>query len=480
MATPLTIALFYKGTSTMMNCSITDFGAKVTDVLQTAKIQKAIDECFLAGGGTVRIPKGIFRTGGLRLRSNVTLYLEKGAILEGSQNPEDYMGFLSDQLEPIPQEEVERFQTEARSANPYSRWSNGLIRAIHAKNIAIIGEEFTWIDGMNCFDKQGEEFYRGPHPISFHFCENVTLRGYSIRRSGNWAHAIFTSKNITAENVTVFGGHDGFDIRSCDNVLVQNCYFDTGDDAVAGFDNHDVTIRDCLFGTSCFVFRFGGNNILIENCKSLDGGNFGFRGRLPEESKRRSYLTDGSVSHRTGACFMYYCDFRAKIRKPVENILIRNCEFGELETIFCQKWNEGYVWCCNRPLQQIKFDHCVFKCVSDPIYIHGSAEYPMLFEMENCDITVKSGCENMTFLDGIDFGTVKLTDVRIHGLAHPQIVKHTPGEVILVNCKNFQIVEDNNPGFRGPFRDQITDPIDGKKLVYGNAGEESPDPGIGS
>lgn len=459
----------------MMNCSITEFGAKVTDILQTEIIQTAIDTCFLSGGGTVRIPKGIFRTGGIRLRSNVTLYLEKGAILEGSQNPEDYFGFLEDKLELISQEEVKAFLAKSQSANPYSRWSNGLIRAIHAKNIAIIGEEHTWIDGMNCFDEQGEEFYRGPHPISFHFCENITLRGYSIRRSGNWAHAIFSSKDITVEHVSVYGGHDGFDIRSCDNVMLQNCFFDTGDDSVAGFDNTDVTIRDCIFATSCFVFRFGGNNILIENCKSLDGGNFGFRGRLPEEAKKRSWLTDGSVSHRTGACFMYYCDFRAKIRKEVEKITIRNCEFGELETIFCQKWNEGYVWCCNRPLRQIRFENCVFRGVSDPIYIHGAAEEPMVFEMENCDITIRSGFEDVPFLDGIDFGTVKLTDVKVHGIDHPRIVKHTPGDVRLINCKNFEIVEDHNPDFRGPFRDQVTDPIDGKKLVYGCSGETGPE-----
>ena len=43
----------------MMNCSILDFGARVTDVLQTEHIQAAIDACFLAGGGTVTIPEGV-------------------------------------------------------------------------------------------------------------------------------------------------------------------------------------------------------------------------------------------------------------------------------------------------------------------------------------------------------------------------------------------------------------------------------------
>ena len=445
----------------MMNCSILDFGAVITDALQTDKIQKAIDTVFLAGGGTVRIPKGSYSTGDIRLRSNVTLYLESGANLEGSQNPEDYMHYLSDTLEPIPQEELERFKTEARSANPYSRWSNGLIRAIHAKNIAIIGEEFTWIDGMNCYDGEGEDFYRGPHPISMHFCENITLKGYSIRRSGNWAHAIFTSKNITAEHVTVFGGHDGFDIRSCDNVMIQNCYFDTGDDCIAGFDNHDIVVRDCLFGSSCFLFRFGGNNVLIENCKSLDGGSFGFRGGLLPVEKERAISTDERAVHRTGACFMYYCDYRAEIRKPVENILVRNCEFGELMTIYSQNWDENYLWCCNRPMQQIKFENCAFKSVYASIYIHASPEAPMFFEMENCDVTAKPGYEQISFLDGINFGTVRLDNVRLHGFDHSRIVKHTEGHIILQNCADIEIIQENNPEFRGPYMDQVLMTDDG-------------------
>ena len=63
--------------------NIRDFGAKICDALQTVPIQSAIDACFLAGGGRVVIPCGVFITGGIRLRSNVELYLETGAIVKG-------------------------------------------------------------------------------------------------------------------------------------------------------------------------------------------------------------------------------------------------------------------------------------------------------------------------------------------------------------------------------------------------------------
>jgi len=451
-----------------MNCSITDFGAKTTDVLQTEIIQKAIDACFLAGGGTVRIPKGIYRTGDIRIRSNVTLYLEKGAILEGSQNPEDYKHIFSDQIEPITQEELDQFVNTNWSANPYTRWSSGLIRAIHAKNIAIIGEEFSWIDGMSCYDDKGEEGYRGPHLIYMYQCENVTFKGYSVRRSSNWAHCILYTKNLTAEDVTVLGGHDAIDIHCCNNVLIRNCYLDAGDDAIAGFNNENVVIRDCLIGTNSNVLRFSGNNVLVENCKSLDEGNFGYRGVLPVELKEKSHSTGANELHRTNSGYLYYCDFRYgrdDIDKPVENIVIRNCEFGELGTPFCLKWDEGYIWCSYRPLKQIKFENCVFKSIREPIYIHGSKEVPMLFEMENCKITVKPGCESIIFLDGIDFGTVQLTNVQLHGFVSPRIVKHTDGSVQMKDGLPIEILEENSPNYRGTFTDPDFMTKDGLKQI---------------
>ena len=81
--------------------NIRNYGAKTCDRLQTENIQKAIDDCFLSGGGRVVIPCGIYITGGLRIRSNVELYLESGAILKGSRNAEDYFILEKDTLEPV-------------------------------------------------------------------------------------------------------------------------------------------------------------------------------------------------------------------------------------------------------------------------------------------------------------------------------------------------------------------------------------------
>ena len=70
----------------------------------TNQIQKAFDDCFLAGGGEVRLTKGLYPVGGLRLRSNTTLYLESGAILKASRNVEDYKILEKDAIEPLKEE----------------------------------------------------------------------------------------------------------------------------------------------------------------------------------------------------------------------------------------------------------------------------------------------------------------------------------------------------------------------------------------
>ena len=72
-------------------CNIRRFGARGdATTMDTASIQKALDACAAAGGGTVLVPPGVYLTGTLWLRSHVNLHLQNGATLLASPNPEDY------------------------------------------------------------------------------------------------------------------------------------------------------------------------------------------------------------------------------------------------------------------------------------------------------------------------------------------------------------------------------------------------------
>ena len=71
--------------------SIADFGAKTDGTKCTASISRAVEACSAAGGGRVVVPKGVFFTGAVQLKSNVTLHLSEGAVLDFSDDPADYM-----------------------------------------------------------------------------------------------------------------------------------------------------------------------------------------------------------------------------------------------------------------------------------------------------------------------------------------------------------------------------------------------------
>lgn len=408
---------------------IKDYGAECSDRLQTEAIQKALDACFLAGGGRVVVPAGIYLTGGLRLRSNTVLYLESGAQLRGSLDPEDYLGFLTDTIEPLrlcPEE-------ESRSVYPYNRWHNGLIRVIDAEKVAIVGEKGACLDGCNCYDPQGEEGYRGPHGISIWHSKDILLEGYAFIHSANWAQAIFASQRITARNLTILGGHDGFDVRTCDDVLVEDCAFYTGDDCVAGFDNNDVVVRNCVLSSACSVMRFGGNHVLVENCRSFAPARYGFRGSLKKDQRAARALTNENCRHSTHTPFKYYCDFRSRIRKTPGDILIRNCTFEGPDAAFQLEFDGQHKWCCNRSLAQIKFENCVFTDLSKPILIHGDAGEPIDFCMEHVTLSAREGFADVPVAELTNFSRFALRDVKITGYTRPALQIYTDGEVVLTD-----------------------------------------------
>lgn len=409
--------------------NILSYGAIADGTLCTKQIQRAIDDCFLSGGGEVVIPEGAFLTGGLRLRSNVTLHLLENAVLLGSIDPEDYVGYIEDEIEPIPPEERKTpvftindvpGYVPSRSAIPYSRWNNAIIRAIKAKNISIIGEKGSEINGQNCFDEVGEEDYRGPHAINMWFCENITLTGYTVRDSANWGHAIQNSRHIRATDISVYAGHDGFDVRTCDDVVIENCRFVTGDDCIAGFDNIGVTVRGCYFESACSMLRFGATDMLVENCRGVAPATYGFRGSLSKEEKRQRADTTPACRHSCHNVFLYYCDNRAKIRKTPGNILIRNSSFLNPDSVMRLPF--GHKWCCNRSLADITFENCTIEGVRIPIQIQAPAEEPFALRMKDCAVSPREGFENIPFMEGQNVSRVQLNHVTMNGFTSPEIL----------------------------------------------------------
>lgn len=428
-----------------MVVSIADYGAIPCDIPQTEKIQKAIDSCFLNGGGEVRIPEGRFITGGLRLRSNVSLHLMKNSILKGTRDPEDYMDFLQDRIEPLSESALNLIPWAAERYKPgdtnsyrnhlSQRWSNALIRLIEAENASVTGDEGSVIDGSNCYDAQGEEDYRGPHAISAYCCKNLSFTGYKVVSSSNWAHAIFDTVNITADSLTVIAGHDGFHTRSCDNVSISNCRFNTGDDCIAGFDINNMVIKDCEINTACNGIRLGGLNIIIERCRFYGPGKYLFRGSLNVEEKQKDSIAEGSHRYNMLSAFDYLCDYSREVREIPGNIVVKDCRIDNVDRLLQYNFSGNDLWQLNKSIKSFRFENITAAGIKNPVVVYGDADNKILFEMRNIEFSFREGFEKTDFIHTGNYENVILDNVNIKNSEGGAIIKvwSTDGAITLNN-----------------------------------------------
>lgn len=433
--------------------SVLEFGADPSGKVNTTKeIQQTIDAVYLAGGGTVEVPEGRYLIGSIRLRSRITLHLQQNAVLLGSRNPEDYLCIENDEIEPL--DEYEKGltwlpgdprdlpsgtpgapalpdRTKDFMHNPLSRWNCGMIRAIHAVHVAIIGEKGSLIDGQDCYDPIGEEGYRGPHAINMHFCSDLTFKGYDIRNSSNWAHCLFTCHNIKADDIRVYAGHDGFHVRNCDNIVVKNSEFYTGDDAIAGFDDIDMLVENCILNTACSAFRLGGTHILIKNSKMCGPAKYLFRGSLTREEmaagKPSEELTpeimarmqaDGAVTGTTHrfdmlSAFTYFADFNYPIREVPGDIVIEDCVVENVDRFIHYNYSGNEIWQNNKPLHDITFRGVKGSGILMPLTLYGDADNKVIADFEDCDLSFPADIEEMPFMQLAHYDHIRLKNVKV-------------------------------------------------------------------
>lgn len=417
-----------------------DISIKSNNENMTSVIQKAIDDCFLSGGGKIVLEEGCYKVGGIRLRSNCTLYLKSGVVLKGSRNVDDYKILDDDFIEPIKEEYKTDIlwkpasirKTHDHMNKPASRWNNALIRIVDAKNVSIIGEEGSIIDGLDPYDEKGEEYYRGPHGISYHYSENLRFEGYTIKNTGNWAHNGYKSKNISYKKLKVLGGHDGIHNSSCDDYIIEDCEFYTGDDCVAGFDNNNVTVKNCVLNSACSGMRFGGKDVLVENCKFFGPAKYYFRGSLSLEDKIAGNPTPTNGRSNMLALFTYYSDFSLNVRKMPGNILVKNCTVDNCDRFLHFDFTGTHVWQKNKPLTSITFENIKATNIEMSFNAYGDKENPLSLTLKDCDISfknqtdcaIRSGNFELIRAEKVKFSNVDGVLVKSYG---------KPGEIV---CKD--------------------------------------------
>lgn len=421
----------------MNNVNIIEFGAKTnSSEIQTAAFQNAIDYCYKNGGGEVIVPSGTYIIGDIRLRSNITLHLLKDAVIKGSSDINDYNNIYNDKIEPLPTEQLTKakwvtatqhfangggLKKHLYTAGSY--WNYGIIRAVYAENIAIIGETGSVIDGRNLYDPNGEENYRGPHGINMHFCRNIRFEGYTIKDTGNWAHAIFQSENITFNCLTVLGGHDALHTRACQNIKMTNCKLITGDDCIAGFDCCDVLIKNCEISSACSAFRFGGNNILIEDCTIYGPCKYQFRGSFSMEEKQQS-LQDSAVARNNMLCFFtYFVTDDLPAHKQPGNITIRNCSVSGADRFLHINLSGNETWQRGNPPTDITFENIKAANIKTGLYGYGDGIVKYKLTLKDINYTVAEGYETEPVFKIAEFGEINLINTEISNFKGDVLIK---------------------------------------------------------
>ena len=247
---------------------VREYGA-VADgkTVNTAAIQRAIDECSAAGGGTVVVEGGVFVSGSLLIKDNVTFHVSKSTTLQASINPNDYA--ITDPF---------------LDATGQFR-GHSLIGMIDVKNVALTGE--GTIDGrgdmfyentmrktvdslgitLHTYDfskitsagslyvaKKVRMTYR-PFLVRISRAVGVKMQDIELRQPGAWTCHLFQTRDFDIDGVRIFShanrNNDGIDIDSSSDGVIRNTHIDSGDDAI------------CFKSTSPLPSQ----NILVEHCK---------------------------------------------------------------------------------------------------------------------------------------------------------------------------------------------------------------------
>ncbi len=244
-----------------------------TTRLGTPALQAAIDQCHKAGGGIVRVAPGYYRIGAIYLKDNVELCLEEGVTLIASEDIGDYP------------------EIETRIAGIEMTWPSAVINVLGVQNACISGKGRIDCRGKVFWDKywtmRKDYEKRKLRWIVDYDCKrvrgllvsdsrDVTLKDFTLMRTGFWACQILYSTHCTVDGVTInnnIGGHgpstDGIDIDSSSWILVENCDIDCNDDNIclkAGRDadglrvnrpTEYVVIRNCIARKGGGLFTCG-------------------------------------------------------------------------------------------------------------------------------------------------------------------------------------------------------------------------------
>ncbi|MEJ7664679.1 MAG: glycosyl hydrolase family 28 protein [Hymenobacter sp.] len=389
--------------------SVKSYGA-VADgrTVVTAAIQKAVDACTKAGGGTVEVPAGTYIIGTVFLKSNVTLHLDNGAVLKGSPNLTDYHAYTL----PV-----------------YGQNYYGMLYTENAENVAITGQgtvdgnnpafyDFTQaktIDTVTTRYTRQKNNYRhvasgigdGPvvpkdrprQMVVFSVCKNVTVKDVSLINSPFWTLHFADCNDVNMTGIRLYSGllvpnADGVDFTSCSNVTVSDCDIQAGDDAlvVCGYNHHfeipgyhnlrhvseNFVITNCNLQSASSGIRIGFldqntvRNVTVSNC-NITNSTRGINISLRDEGSLENITFDNiriETKLRTGDWWgngepIHISAIRGNADKNVKLGRIKNVRFNN---VTCRGENGILLYgTAESPLEDVEFHNLTFDFVDSPL-----------------------------------------------------------------------------------------------------------------
>jgi hypothetical protein len=280
--------------------NVKQFGAKGDSInFDTDAINKAIEAASAAGGGTIYFPAGKYLSFSIRLKSNITLFLDNGAVLIAADPNQGKGGY--DAPEPNASDKYQDFG--------HSHWHNSLIWGENLQNISIIGNGL--INGKGLTRGGSSKVGLGNKAIALKLCRNVILKDFSILTGGHFCLLATGVDNLTIDNVKLDTNRDGFDIDCCRHVHISNCSVNSPfDDAIVlkssfglGFARvtEDVTI------TNCSVSGFDIGTFLDGTYKRENAGKVPDRGVVTGRIKFGTESNGGFRNITISNCTFEFC-----------------------------------------------------------------------------------------------------------------------------------------------------------------------------
>jgi len=394
----------------------------------TSAFADAIGACNKAGGGTVVVPRGTFLTGAIRLKSHVNLRVDSEATILFSRDVARYPTVLT------------RFEgVEVMNYSPF-------IYAFEEENVAITGRgtldgnadpEHWWswkgshekgssetsstqdLDRNRLFAMAenripvrervfGPGHFLRPNFIQPYRCKNVLIEGVTLMRSPMWEVHPVLSSNVVVRGLTINSSgpnNDGCDPESCTDVLIEDCFFNTGDDCIAIKAGRNEDGRRVNVPTE---------NIIVRNCHMKDGHggvtigsevSGGVRNVFAENCRMDSPHLFSAVRIKTNA-------MRGG---TVEHVYARNIEVGEVSMAVLSidfNYEEGEAGKFTPVVRDVKLGKVNTRKAQYAVFLRGFRNAPIEdVQLSDCDF---QGVEKQNVLENVR--DISFENVRINGV----------------------------------------------------------------